>query len=261
MRTHVNAEPSMEHTVSARSGKTAFVAAVAMSGLNKTGLPWAPVSSPCHMQKKHQSGIPKPSESSLNLPDLSDRHQRGLFCTPHTKAFSRLSLPIYLPARSHGSCSRNVSLPVTFLLSSSEMQGLLGLASGDGRLLLTHPVPQFPHLQNMDNTALPSMSYYNFLDLSTQGPFPHCPTEHRERARRGQENRHIRGSVTSKCHCSEGRARCSPGIQGPPMHWEKTAKAAVCLDVGPRPCQVCHSCPHEADGPACEADNRGLIMR
>lgn len=75
----------------------------------------------------------------------------------------------------------------------------------------------------------------------------------------------------------------SPGIQGPPTHWEKTAEAAACLnpgrvvlppsgsrghrlrirylDVGPGPCQVCHSCPHGAHSPASEADHRGLIMR
>lgn len=43
------------------------------------------------------------------------------------------------------------------------MQGLLGLASGDRTLLLTHSLPQFPHLQNVDNN---STAFDELLELS-----------------------------------------------------------------------------------------------
>lgn len=55
-----------------------------------------------------------------------------------------------LPGRSHDSSSRNVSLPGTSFILLKEAGDWLDPGSAT---LLTHSVPQFPQLQNVDNSS------------------------------------------------------------------------------------------------------------
>lgn len=146
------------------------------------------------MQKKHQPDIPKPLESSLNLPDLSDRHQRGLLCTPHTKAFSRLSANLSAREVSWQLLQKHLSSPSPPFYPPRRCRGCWAWPQETGDGCLPTPCLSFLICKMSITAALPSMSYYDFLDLSTQGPFPHGPTDHRERARPGQESKHTRAA-------------------------------------------------------------------
>ena len=118
-------------------------------------------------------------KSSLNLPEISQIHPKGeSLCTPHTQAFSRLCISVSSLHLLH------------FILS--ERQGCWAWPWGMGHwagqalpspaMLLNCSVPQFPHLQNLDNNSTPSRSHEWLWALSEvralSGQDKHSPRGH-----------------------------------------------------------------------------------
>ena len=159
-------------------------------------MPWGPVSSPCHIQKKHRSDIPTSVESSLNCPDLSET-PKGNSSAHHTQSvLETLCANLSAWKVSRELLQKHLPSPhLPFILLRGRGCWAWPLETGDwvdpgSAALLNHSVPQLPHLQNADNNhkqertaALPSTSYcggtmspHNLLGPATQWwlhPPPH----------------------------------------------------------------------------------------